>query len=195
MKRPTKVALENIATKMVDDGMYIVTRGSVDFISQAIKIHKSFDSMVSPQTIKIHEKDLEQMCQDLLKSKQPKVELRPEWQRLYDSEGIELTDDEVIELLPDDVILRKAEEIKSMVLPQTKSQTKNYNMFVQSVDILWRYGSMANQAIGTPGLGYYNSANIWTSERTHAKYMLSQVPNSFTEDDIELLEKIAAGKV
>jgi hypothetical protein len=25
--------------------------------------------------------------------------------------------------------------------------------------------------------------------------MLSQVPNSFTEDDIELLEKIAAGKV
>ena len=194
MKRPTRVALENIATKMVDDGMYIVTRGSVDFISQAIKIHKSFDSMVSPQTIKIHEKDLEQMCQDLLKSKQPQVEVRPEWQRLYDSEAIELTDEEAIELLPDDVILKKAEEIKQLAqLLQPKP--KEYNMFKQSVDILWRYGNLADQAVGTPGLGYYNSANIWTSERTHAKYMLSQVPNSFTQDDIELLEKIAAGKV
>jgi hypothetical protein len=194
MKRPTKVALENIATKMVDEGIYINTRGSVNFMSEAVKIHKSFDSMVSPQTIKIHEKDLEQMCQDLLKSKQPKVELRPEWQRLYDSEAIELTDEEAIELLPDDVILRKAEEIKQLAqLLQPKP--KDYNMFDQSVDILWKYGNLARKAVGTPGLGYYNSANIWTSERTHARYMLSQVPNSFTEDDIELLEKIAAGKV
>ena len=92
MKRPTKVALENIATKMVEDGLYINTRGSVYFMTEAIKIHKSMDSMVSIQTIKTHEQDLEQMCQDLLKSKQPQVEVRPEWQRLYDSEGIELTD-------------------------------------------------------------------------------------------------------
>ena len=194
MKRPTKVALENIATKMVEDGLYINTRGSVYFMTEAIKIHKSMDSMVSIQTIKTHEQDLEQMCQDLLKSKQPQVEVRPEWQRLYDSEGIELTDEEAIELLTDDVILKKAEEIKQLAqLLQPKP--KEYNMFDQSVDILWRYGNLARKAVGTPGLGYYNSANIWTSERTHAKYMLSQVPNSFTEDDIELLEKIAAGKV
>jgi hypothetical protein len=195
MKRPTKVALENIATKMVDEGIYINTRGTVNFMTEAVRIHKSMDSMVSVQTIKIHEQDLERMCLGLLKLKQPVlVDTRADWQKLYDHQGFELPDDDAIELLPDDVILRKAEEIKSMVY-QITQPTKNYNMFVQSDDILWKYGALALRVVGEPGLGYYNSANIWTTERAHARYMLTQVPNSFTEDDIQLLTKIASGKI
>jgi hypothetical protein len=195
MRNPTKVALKYLAETMVENDSYINLRGTGDFINEAVKLHRKTGSFVTVDTIRRHQKELEQMCLELLKIKQPiVVDDREDWQKLYDHQGFELPDDDAIELLPDDVILRKAEEIKSMMNEKSKV-FKNYNMFIQSDDILWKYGNLALRVVGEPGLGYYNNANIWTPEKAHAKYMLTQKPNSFTEDDIELLTKIASGKV
>jgi hypothetical protein len=40
---------------------------------------------------------------------------------------------------------------------------------------------------------YINKAGIAVTERTHAKYMLSQTPNTYTKYDIDVLTKIATG--
>ena len=146
MKRPTKVALENIATKMVDDGMYIVTRGSVDFISQAIKIHKSFDSMVSPQTIKIHEKDLEQMCQAEMLKRYPlnkNIIVPSQFDddceeedladvKLYDEVGFEVDDDLIISIAQAKIDREESKQRQyelGISLP-----IKNYSMFIEDED-------------------------------------------------------------
>jgi hypothetical protein len=205
MKRPTKVALENIAQKMVDDGMYIVARGTVNFMTEAVKIHKSMDSMVSVQTIKTHEQELEQMCQQemlkryplnkgLVVPKQFEDDVDDDYEDdadivLYDESGFEVDDSLIIS-----VALAKYKRMMSHRPVKPIVPTKEYNMFYEGEDgLTWLKGNFKNQAVGTPGMRYVNKAGIVVTERTHAKYMLSQVPNSYTEYDVDVLTKVATG--
>lgn len=205
MKRPTKVALENIAQKMVDDGLFINTRGTVNFMTEAVKIHKSMDSMVSSQTIRTHEKELELMCQqEMLKRyplnkgivvpKQFDDDVDDDFEDdadvvFYDEYGMPMDDTMVMS-----VVLAK---IQRMVVSKAQSKIivpiKNYNMFYEGEDgLTWLKGRFKNQPVGTPGMRYMNSAGIAVTERGHASYMLSQTPNSYTKDDVEVLTQIAS---
>ena len=211
MKRPTKVALENIATKMVDDGLYVNTRGTVNFMTEAVKIHKSIDSMVSIQTIKTHEQELEQMCQAEMLRRYPlnkniivpnqfdddceedEDEMDDADLVFYDEFGFEVDDYMVI-----DVAIAKIERMMRTVMSHKQvkivTPTKNYNMFYEGEDgLTWLKGSFKNQPVGTPGMRYVNKAGIAVTERTHAKYMLSQTPNTYTEYDVDVLTKISIG--
>lgn len=71
MRKPTKVALNYLAEMMVENGSYIDTRGTGDFINEAVRLHKKTDSYVTVETIKKHESDLEKMCQAKMLDKYP----------------------------------------------------------------------------------------------------------------------------
>lgn len=71
MKTPTKVALTHLAETMVENGSYIDLRGTGDFINEALKLHKTTGSYVTAQTIRLHEKDLEEMCQAEMLKRSP----------------------------------------------------------------------------------------------------------------------------
>jgi len=147
MKRPTKVALENIARKMVDDGIYIVARGTVNFMTVAVEIHKSMDSMVSVQTIKIHEKELEQMCQSEMLRRYPlnkNIIVPNQFDddcdgvedladiKLYDEMGFEVDSSLIVAVAKakaDREELRQKQYELGISLP-----TKNYSMFIESED-------------------------------------------------------------
>lgn len=145
MKRPTKVALENIATKMVDDGLYINTRGSVYFMTEAVKIHKSMDSMVSIQTIKTHEQELEQMCQAEMLKRYPlnkNITVPTQFDddcededladyKLYDEQGFELPDDLVMAILQ--ARIDRAKSLPTQ-FQKIESSVKDYSMFIESED-------------------------------------------------------------
>lgn len=205
MKRPTKVALENIAQKMVDDGLFISTRGTVNFMTEAVRIHKSMDSMVSVQTIRTHEQELEQMCQQEMLKRYPlnKGIVVP---KQFDDDVDDDFDDEDADVVfydeygmpMDDTMVMSVvlAKIQRMVVSKTQSKIivpiKNYNMFYEGEDgLTWLKGRFKNQPVGTPGMRYMNSAGIAVTERGHASYMLSQTPNSYTKDDVEVLTQIA----
>lgn len=144
MKRPTKVALENIASKMVEDGIYINTRGSVYFMTEAIKIHKSMDSMVSPQTIKTHEQELEQMCQQEMLKRYPlnkNIVVPNQFDddcededladyKLCDEQGFELPDDLVMAIVK--ARIDRAESKQKQY--ELGISIKNYSMFIEDED-------------------------------------------------------------
>jgi len=148
MKRPTKVALENIAKEMVDSDIYINTRGSVNFITEAVRIHKSMDSMVSAQTIKIHQQELEQMCAaEMLKRYPLKTGVVVPNQfdddyfendykvceadiKLYDELGEEVDDSKIISIAMSKIErIELGEQKLSNHLP-----IKEYSMFIESED-------------------------------------------------------------
>lgn len=71
MRNPTKVALKHLAETMVENGSYINLRGTGDFINEAVRLHKKTGSFVTVDTIRRHQKELEQMCQDEMLKRQP----------------------------------------------------------------------------------------------------------------------------
>lgn len=216
MKRPTKIALENIALKMVDDGLYIKTRGSVYFMTEAVKIHKSMDSMVSIQTIKTHEQELEQMCQLEMLKRYPlnkNIAVPNQFDDdadddfyededddmddahlvLYDEFGFEVDDYSLIS-----IVIAKIEKMMKTMMSHKQVKVYlpkvEYNMFYVGEDgLTWLKGSFKNQPVGTPGMRYINKAGISVTEKTHAKYMLSQTTNTYTQYDVDVLTKISTG--
>lgn len=136
MRRPTKLALSELAKKMVETGIYLEVRGTVDFIDTALQIHKQSESMVHPNTIMKHVKELEMLCQELTPKVEQKEE-KEEWQKIYDSSGYELQEWEAIELISSEVILRKAKEIieeSEVVTTKLQSPIKDYTMFIEDED-------------------------------------------------------------
>ena len=111
---------------------------------------------------------------------------------LYDESGFEVDDSIIISVAIAKIQKMMVNKVVNQIMPTLP--TKEYNMFYEGEDgLTWLKGNFKNQAVGTPGMRYVNRAGIVVTERTHAKYMLSQVPNSYTEDDVDVLTKIATG--
>lgn len=209
MKRPTKVALENIAMKMVDNEMYINTRGTINFMIEAVNIHKSLDSMVSVQTIKIHEKDLEQMCQAEMLKRYPLSkgivvpsqfdddceECEDEDDadiRLYDEYGFEVEDSMIIS-----IAMAKIDKIQSTKLTTVQSPVKEYTMFIESEDGLRviRGTYKGKYVYEIDGENFVGCAAGWS------KFCMSQNEQlgsgrkgALTEDDKNVFLDIISGK-
>ena len=209
MRNPTKVALKYLAETMVENGSYINLRGTGDFINEAVKLHRKTGSFVTVDTIRRHQKELEQMCQDEMLKRQPlKKDIIVPKQfdddveddceddadiALYDEMGYQIDDSMIIS-----IAMAKIERMicqpKVYVVQNQVTPKEDYNMFYLSEDgLTWLKGSFKNQPVGTPGMRYINKAGIAVTERTHAKYMLSQTPNTYTQYDIDVLTKIATG--
>ena len=71
MRKATKDALEQLAKSMVESGHYITLRGTAQFIEWALRLHKTTGSYVTSQTIRLHEKELEEMCQAEMLKRNP----------------------------------------------------------------------------------------------------------------------------
>jgi len=71
MRKATKDALEQLAQSMVESGHYITLRGTAQFIEWALRLHKTTGSYVTSQTIRLHEKELEEMCQAEMLKRNP----------------------------------------------------------------------------------------------------------------------------
>ena len=209
MRNPTKVALKYLAETMVENGSYINLRGTGDFINEAVKLHRKTGSFVTVDTIRRHQKELEQMCQDEMLKRHPlKKDIIVPKQfdddveddceddadiALYDEMGYQIDDSMIIS-----IAMAKIERMicqpKVYVVQNQVTPKEDYNMFYLSEDgLTWLKGSFKNQPVGTPGMRYINKAGIAVTERTHAKYMLSQTPNTYTKYDIDVLTKIATG--
>lgn len=209
MRNPTKVALKYLAETMVENGSYINMRGTGDFINEAVKLHRKTGSFVTVDTIRRHQKELEQMCQDEMLKRHPlKKDIIVPKQfdddveddceddadiALYDEMGYQIDDSMIIS-----IAMAKIERMicqpKVYVVQNQVTPKEDYNMFYLSEDgLTWLKGSFKNQPVGTPGMRYINKAGIAVTERTHAKYMLSQTPNTYTKYDIDVLTKIATG--
>ena len=209
MRNPTKVALKYLAETMVENGSYINKRGTGDFINEAVKLHRKTGSFVTVDTIRRHQKELEQMCQDEMLKRHPlKKDIIVPKQfdddveddceddadiALYDEMGYQIDDSMIIS-----IAMAKIERMicqpKVYVVQNKVTPKEDYNMFYLSEDgLTWLKGSFKNQPVGTPGMRYINKAGIAVTERTHAKYMLSQTPNTYTKYDIDVLTKIATG--
>jgi hypothetical protein len=212
MKTPTKVALTYLAETMVESGSYITLRGTANFIEWALRLHKKSGSYVTPQTIRAHEQDLEQMCQaamlkrypikkDIVVPKQFDDDVDNDFYdeedeeddadiSLYDEYGMEVDDSSLM-----NIAFAKIKRMMSGNKPSKMiAPVKEYNMFYEGEDgLTWLKGRFKNQPVGTPGMRYVNNAGITVTERTHANYMLGQTPNSYTNDDIDVLTKVATG--
>jgi hypothetical protein len=209
MRNPTKVALKYLAETMVENGSYINKRGTGDFINEAVKLHRKTGSFVTVDTIRRHQKELEQMCQDEMLKRQPLKkdiivpkqfddDVEDDYEddadiALYDEMGYQIDDSMIIS-----IAMAKIERMicqpKVYVVQNQVTPKEDYNMFYLSEDgLTWLKGSFKNQPVGTPGMRYINKAGIAVTERTHAKYMLSQTPNTYTKYDIDVLTKIATG--
>ena len=209
MKKPTKVALTHLAETMVESGSYISLRGTANFIEWALRLHSKSGSYVTAQTIRAHEQDLEQICQSEMLKRYPlkkDIVVPNQFDDDVDSDFDEDDEDdadivlydEYSQVVDDSMIVSIAlAKYKRMLFNQPVKMvvpTKSYNMFYEGEDgLTWLKGSFKNQPVGTPGMRYINKAGIAVTERTHAKYMLSQTPNSYTEDDVEALTKVATG--
>ena len=209
MKRPTKVALENIAMKMVDNEMYINTRGTINFMIEAVNIHKSLDSMVSVQTIKIHEKDLEQMCQAEMLKRYPLSkgivvpnqfdddceEFEDEDDadiRLYDEYGFEVEDSMIIS-----IAMAKIDKRQSTKRITVESPVKEYTMFIESEDGLRviRGTYKGKYVYEIDGENFVGCAAGWSKFCMSQNEQLgSNRKGALTEDDKNVFLDIISGK-
>lgn len=201
MRKPTKVALEYLAKTMVDNGSYITTRGTGDFINEAVKLHKKTESYVTVETIKKHESDLEKMCRAELSKVSPKkvLEEKEVWQRLYDSSGYELQEWEAIELISSQVILAKAKEIEeeSLQIKKVMTPVKDWSMFFEGEDGLRvKRGEYKGLYVNEIDAQRWAGCAIGWS-----RYQLKQNeelganrPGALTEDDKNVFLDIISGK-
>jgi len=218
MKRPTKIALENIALKMVDEGIYINTRGSVNFMTEAIHIHKSFDSMVSIQTIKTHQQELEQMCQSEMLRRYPlnkNIVVPNQFDddcddedladlKLYDEQGFEVDNSLIISIA--EAKIQKYESLKRFVSVLNvpiqkvliKSPIKNYSMFIEDEDGLRviRGSYKGKYVYEIDGENFIGCAAGWSKYQLKLNEELgSERKGALTEDDKNVFLDIMSNKM
>jgi len=199
MRPKTKEAMVRLAEIMVAKHKLEVIKGTPEFLEYAIHEAEENELGISWQTIKLREQFLEMRCDELYKtSKVVTKELEYDQYEdeadivLYDESGFEVDDSIIISVAIAKIQKMMVNKVVNQIMPTLP--TKEYNMFYEGEDgLTWLKGNFKNQAVGTPGMRYVNRAGIVVTERTHAKYMLSQVPNSYTEDDVDVLTKIATG--
>ncbi len=209
MRNPTKVALKHLAETMVENGSYINLRGTGDFINEAVKLHRKTGSFVTVDTIRRHQKELEQMCQDEMLRRHPlKKDIIIPKQfdddveddceddadiALYDEMSFQVDDSMIISIAMAKIERMMRNQPVKMIVPK-----KNHNMFYfdHNGSLCWSHGQLSNAVVGTPGLGYYNKANRWVGEKGHAIWLTSDENpkfknHNFTEDDLEVLKKLS----
>lgn len=203
MRPKTKEAMVRLAEIMVQNYKLEVIKGTPEFLEYAIHEAEENDLGISWQTIKLRQQFLEMRCDELYKmNKADKIEYDVfEDEEFYWAGGDMVDHDTIIrralELITKRMDAESEERVKDFdctFLDDTVVDDTPYNMFYVGEDgLTWLNGKFINQPVGTPGLRYVNRAGIVTTERTHAKYMLGQKPNSYTDGDIDVLTKLATG--
>jgi hypothetical protein len=117
----------------------------------------------------------------------------------YWSDGMTVVEDDAIirkalRLIEDRMNKEVSIDLDIVFDDDVKVYEPKYNMFYVSEDgLTWLKGKFIHQPVGYPGLRYINSVGIVTKERGYASYMLTQTPNNYTKDDIDILTKVATG--
>lgn len=197
MRNPTKVALKNLAETMVENDSYINTRGTGDFINEAVRLHKKTGSFVTVDTIKRHERELEEMCRLELQSRNV-VEDKQMWHKLYDSEGFELEETEAIELISSEVILKKAREIITERNSALEVPVKEYSMFIEDEDGLRviRGTYKGKYVADIDRENFVGCAAGWSKYQLNLNEQLgSDRKGALTEDDKNVFLDIMSNKV
>jgi len=197
MRNPTKVALKHLAETMVENGSYINTRGTGDFINEAVRLHKKTGSFVTVDTIKRHERELEEMCRLELQSRNV-VEDKQMWHKLYDSEGFELEETEAIELISSEVILMKAKEIITERNSALEVPVKEYSMFIEDEDGLRviRGTYKGKYVADIDRENFVGCAAGWSKYQLNLNEQLgSDRKGALTEDDKNVFLDIMSNKV
>ena len=193
MRKATKVAIVDLAKVMVSSGCYKITKGTGDFIIEALRIHKSSNSFVCPETIKKHERELEQICRHESKELQEKQV----WNRLYDSEGEELSESEAIEFISSEIILEKAKEIQDEMV-QWKTPVKDYSMFIEDEDGLRviRGSYKGKYVYEIDSENFIGCAAGWSKYQLKLNEELgSERKGALTEDDKNVFLDIMSNKI
>jgi hypothetical protein len=203
MRPKTEEAMVRLAEIMVAKHKLEMIKGTPEFLEYAIHEAEENDLGISWQTIKLRQQFLEVKCDELYKVVKHTTIKDVEYDVFEDEEFYWASGD----MVDHDTIIRRALKlIADRMDAETKAFVDNfdyslldeeeilYNMFYVGEDgLTWRNGKFIHQPVGTPGLRYMNKAGIVTTERTHAKYMLNQTPNSYTEGDVDVLTKLATG--
>ena len=200
MRPKTKEAMVRLAEIMVANYKLEVIKGTPEFLEYAIHEAEENDLDISWQTIKLREQFLEMRCDELYKALKPvkedvvdAFEYEEESEiTLYDESGFEVDDSIIISVAIAKIQKMMMNQVVTKFMPNVAK--KDYTMFYEGEDgLAWLKGKFIHQPVNTPGMRYINSAGIAVTERKHANYMLIQTPNSYTEDDIDVLTKIATG--
>lgn len=198
MRPRTEEAMVRLAEIMVANYKLEVIKGTPQFLEYAIHEADENDLGISWQTIKLRQEFLEIKCDEL--NKIHKVYDTFEDEEFYWASG-DMVDHDTIIKRGLELAMKKFEKDDSKRFDEIvgdffdeEEDDIPYNMFYMGEDgLTWLKGKFIHQTVGSPGLRYVNSAGIVTTERTHATYMLSQMPNSYTEGDIDILTKVATG--
>jgi len=217
MRPKTKEAMVRLAEIMVKNYKLEMIKGTPDFLEYAIHEAQENDLGISWQTIKLREQFLEMKCDELYKEQKFNQEIEEDGEIIvlpgdeeddaFDEEDENWYWSDGMTVVEDNAIIRRALRLIEYRMNKEASTDLDiifdddvevyepkYNMFYLSEDgLTWLGQKFRNQPVGTPGLRYVNSAGIITTERTHARYMLSQTPNNYTKDDIDILTKVATG--
>jgi hypothetical protein len=205
MRPKTKEAMVRLAEIMVAKHKLEMIKGTPEFLEYAIHEAEENDLGISWQTIKLREQFLEMRCDELYKVVKNTTVEDVEYDVFEDEEwywaGGDMVDHDAIIKRGLELAMKKFEKDDSKRFDEIVGDFFDeeedeilYNMFYVGEDgLTWRNGKFIHQPVGTPGLRYMNKAGIVTTERTHAKYMLNQTPNSYTEGDVDVLTKVATG--
>lgn len=221
MRKPTKVALSNLAEQMVENGSYINTKGTVDFINEAIKLHKKADSFVTPDTIRRHESELEQMCQQEMLKRYPLKKDVVVPKQFDDDIDDDIFEDENFywacgDMVDDDAIIRRAIKLQLARLDDSSKasssddeffeleleeqlipQGKNYTMFFEGEDGL-RVKRGKYKGLYIPQIDaqtWKGCAANWSRYQLKNNQGLGEDrPNALTEDDKKAFLDIIDGK-
>jgi hypothetical protein len=207
MRPKTEEAMVRLAEIMVKNYKLEVIKGTPEFLEYAIHEAEENELGISWQTIKLRQQFLEVKCDELNKLTVKHTTAEDVEYDVFEDEEYYWASGDVVD--HETIILRALELIKrdidskslslddddfNYILDEDKDDEIRYNMFYVGEDgLTWRNGKFIHQPVGTPGMRYINRAGIVTTERTHAKYMLNQTPNSYTEYDVDVLTKIATG--
>jgi hypothetical protein len=207
MRPKTEEAMVRLAEIMVSNYKLEVIKGTPEFLEYAIHEAEENELGISWQTIKLRQQFLEVKCDELNKLTVKHTTAEDVEYDVFEDEEYYWASGDMVD--HDTIILRALELIKrdidskslslddddfNYILDEDKDDEIRYNMFYVGEDgLTWRNGKFIHQPVGTPGMRYINRAGIVTTERTHAKYMLNQTPNSYTEYDVDVLTKIATG--
>lgn len=207
MRPKTEEAMVRLAEIMVKNYKLEVIKGTPEFLEYAIHEAEENELGISWQTIKLRQQFLEVKCDELNKLTVKHTTAEDVEYDVFEDEEYYWASGDMVD--HDTIILRALELIKrdidskslslddddfNYILDEDKDDEIRYNMFYVGEDgLTWRNGKFIHQPVGTPGMRYINRAGIVTTERTHAKYMLNQTPNSYTEYDVDVLTKIATG--
>lgn len=206
MRPKTQEAMLRLAEIMVKKYKLEVIKGTPEFLEYAIHEAEENDLGISWQTIKLREQFLEMRCDELYKVVKHTTAEDVKYDVFEDEEwywaGGDMVDHDAIIKRGLELAMKKFEEESSKrfdeivgdFFEEEEEDEIPYNMFYVSEDgLTWLKGRFKNQSVGTPGMRYVNNAGIAVTERTHARYMLNQTPNSYTEGDVDVLTKLATG--